>query len=111
MFDLIFQVNASKKTGVISGLKDVGNPLAYVFEDFAFPEDVPEGEITGYLIYNGRGDVEYELKDVVLESILRTGDGNVCLRDLRPEIFLMRYGDVQPAAIYRETNTQYYYRK
>lgn len=110
-FSLILQHTASRKEYVVNGLEDKGTPLSYVFQDFVMPEDAPEGEYQGYLIYNGRKDVEYELKDVVLDSILHTEDGDVKLKDLRPEIFLMRYGVPQSPAVYRDNNTEYYYRK
>lgn len=109
MYDLIYQVNASKKNGVIQGLKDTGNRMAYIFKDFNFPDDVPYGEITGALIWNGRKDVTYEFKDVLLDSVLHTDEGDVTLRDLRPEVFLMRYGTVEADAIYADKNTEYYY--
>lgn len=111
MYDLILQNNASKKEYLVSGLKDTGNWQAYVFEGFSMPEGAPYGEYYGALIWNGRSDVVYDFRDVLLDTVLRTGQGDVLLRDLRPEIFLLRYGEVEPANIYREKDTEYVYYK
>lgn len=108
-YDIILQNSATKREYLVSGLTDSGNRLAYVFEDFAMPEDAQFGEYYGALIWNGRRDVTYEFKDVVLETILHTNEGDVRLRDLRPEVFLMRYGTVEAEAVYRDNNTEYYY--
>lgn len=111
MYSIIFQNNASKQEYVVNGLRDTGTPLAYVFENFQMPEGAQPGEYSGYLFFNGRTDVEYELRDVVLDSILHTTVGDVLLRDLKPEIFLMRYGEVTPDAVYKTKDVEYYYRK
>lgn len=108
-FDIILQNSATKKEYLVSGLIDKGNRLAYVFEDFVMPEGAQSGEYYGALIWNGRRDVEYEFKDVLLETILHTDEGDVALKDLRPEVFLMRYGTVEADAVYRDKNTEYYY--
>ena len=60
-------------------------------------------------VWNGREDVEWEIKDVLLDTVAHTSAGDVKLRDLRPEIFLMRYGLVESEAQFRETDKQYYY--
>lgn len=111
MYDLILQNSASKKEYLISGLTDSGNRLAYVFEDFQMPADAPEGEYYGALIYNGRDDVSYNFKDVLLDTILDTEEGSVMLRDLRPEIFLMRYGTFNPDFLSRDGDKEYLYYK
>ena len=109
MFELFLQHSASKKEWIVSGLKDVGNPLAYIFKDIVLPEDLPNGEFYCALVWNGREDVEWEIKDVLLDTVAHTSAGDVKLRDLRPEIFLMRYGLVESEAQFRETDKQYYY--
>ena len=108
-FSIFLQHNASKREWLIEGLSDKGNPMAYVFKDFEFPEDLPNGEFTGALVWNGRDDVEWEIKDVLLDTVAHTTVGDVKLRDLRPEIFLMRYGLVSEKAQYRDTDKKYYY--
>lgn len=111
MFDIILQNSASKKEYLVSGLKDTGNWQAYVFEGFKMPDSAPFGEYYGALIWNGRDDVEYDFRDVLLDTVLHTGEGDVLLRDLRPEIFVLRYGQVEPAVIYREKDTEFIYYK
>lgn len=111
-YDIVLQHSASKREWVITGLTDSGNELAYLFEDFEMPADAPDGEYYGLCFRNDRDDVEYTLKDVILDSIASVSDGTeVQLKYLRPEIFLMRYGEITSDASYRETDKQYYYRK
>lgn len=108
-FTLLLQHSASKREWLIEGLSDKGNHMAYVFEDFLMPEEAPDGEYYCALVWNGREDVEWEIKDVPLDSIAHTSAGDVKLRDLRPEVFLMRYGIVESTAQFRDTDKQYYY--
>ena len=111
MYDLVIQNSASKKEYVISGLKDTGNYLSYVFEYFSMPEGAQTGEYYCALIWNGRDDVEYELKDVLLNTVLHTGQGDVLLKDLRPEIFLLRYGTITPDTLHLDGDREYIYYK
>lgn len=111
-FDMIIQNNASKQEYVIQGLTDKGNPMAYLFEDFEMPEGAQNGEYYGVLIWNGRDDVEYELKDVLLDTILHTSVGDVLLRDLRPEMFLLKYGTITNEVLSLDGDKEFlYYRK
>lgn len=110
-FTLILQHSASKQEWLIEDLADNGNTLAYVFKGFEMPYDAPDGEYYACLVWNGRDDVEWELKDVPLDSIAHTSVGDVILRDLRPEVFLMRYGIPEKQAQYQDTDKQYYYYK
>ena len=111
-FDLILQNNASKKVFLISGLYDEAEtPLAYIFKNFKMPEKAQEGEYTGVLFRNGRDDVVYEFKDVLLDTVAHTDEGDVEIRYLRPEIFLMKYGDIKTDYISRDKNKEYAYRK
>lgn len=110
MYDIILQNNASKQEWAVTGLTDSGNAMAYVFENFSMPADAPDGEYTGALIFNGREDVQYEFNDVLLDTLVKTEEGDVRLRDLRPEIFLLRYGVPQEANVYRKENKNYYYK-
>lgn len=111
-FDLIMQNNASKQKFVITGLVDTSEtPLAYIFEDFSMPEKAPEGEYSCVLFRNGRNDVWYELSDVLLDTIAHTDEGDVQVRFLRPEIFLLKYGEVKDPYKFRTTDKSYIYRK
>ena len=108
MYTLILQHNATKKEYVINNLRDVGNNISYVFENFTMPAGAQDGEYTGALFYNGRIDVTYTMKDVLLNTILHTGEGDCKLRDLLPEVFLMKYGKgEQTIYIYRDTDVEY----
>ena len=111
-FDLIIQNNASKQIFLISGLTDTSDtPLAYIFENFNMPEKAQDGEYTCTLFRNGRSDVQYEFKDVLLDTVAHTEDGDIQIRYLRPEIFLMKYGDIKTGYISRDKNKTYAYRK
>lgn len=111
-FDLILQNNASKQVFLISGIYDAEETvLAYIFYNFQMPEKAPEGEYTGLLFRNGRSDVQYEFKDVILDSVAHTLEGDVELRYLRPEIFILKYGEIKPNYISQDKNKTYAYRK
>lgn len=116
MFDLIIQNNSTKKEYLYSGLNNQSNNSLYY--DFSGLDlgDIPSGEYTYCLIYNERDDVEYEFKDILLDTLVKTGDGNVLLRDLEPEIGLLRIAMSNQSIeaskpVYRENNTEFYYRK
>ena len=113
-YDIFLQNNASKQEWVVTGLTNTSDNNLYMrFEDFEMPDGAPYGEYTYALIYNGRDDVTYDLKDVLLDSILHTEDGDVKLNDLRPMVGLLRYGDVPNAnTTYRtDNNKDFYYRR
>lgn len=111
-YTLILQHNATRREFIVTGLTDKSETnLAYVFENFDMPEDAQEGEYTGVLFYDGRSDTRYELNDSLLDTLCRTGEGDVKVRDLRPEIFLLKYG-VEPAqGTYRKSDVDYVYYK
>ena len=108
-YTLLLQNNGSKQEYIITGLTDTGNFLAYVFDGFEMPDGAGQGEYTGILFYDGREDTEYQLSDVLLNTICRTGEGNVCVRDLRPEIFLLKYSTPEDRNEYRQNNNDYVY--
>lgn len=104
------QNNASKKEYVVNGLDDKGNDLSYVFDNFSMPAGAQEGEYTCALFYNEREDVTYEIKDVLLNTKVHTDEGDCTLRDLLPEIFLMKYGNGNKEVyVYRDTDVEYVY--
>lgn len=111
-FDLIIQNNASKEIFLISGLTDSSDTeLAYIFENFQMPEKAQEGEYTCLLFRNGREDVEYDFKNDLLDSLAKTEEGDVELKYLRPEIFLMKYGEIREIYSYQKTEKIYAYKK
>lgn len=107
-YTLIIQHAATRQEFLITGLKDVSTTyLAYIFENFQMPADAQEGEYTGVLFWDGRDDVEYVLDDNILNTLCKTSVGDVYVRDLRPEIFLFKYGCNLPATITEPED--YYY--
>ena len=107
------QNRASKQEYLLTGLTNASqNILAYVFEDFEMPPGAEYGEYTGLLFIDNRTDSVYDLKDDVLSSTVSTAEGTVEVRHLRPEVFLLKYASVggdEPATVYVEKDTNYYY--
>lgn len=112
IFDLILQNSASKKEWIVSGLTNTSETYRYyMFEDMEMPEDMPNGEYYYVLVRNARTDVEYTLKDDILDSVITTEEGEIKLRDIQPEVGILRYGDVSTKNTYRNKNTDFLYRK
>lgn len=111
-YTLILQHNATRREWLITGLTDACEThLAYVFKDFDMPEGAQEGEYTGVLFWDGRQDTQYELNDCLLDTVCHTEEGDVKVRDLRPEIFLMKYGAEPAQGTYRKSDADYVYYK
>ena len=111
-FDLIIKNNASKEVFLMQGLLDASDTaMAYLFNNFNMPVKAQEGEYTCVLFRNGRDDVEYEFKEDILSSIAHTLEGDVELKYLRPEIFLLKYGEITNIYAYKNTDKTYAYRK
>ena len=111
-YDLILQNTASKQEWVLKGLVNVSTVnLYYQFNNFSMPTDAPTGEYFYALIWNVRTDVEYTLRDDILDTIVTTGEGSIKLKDLQPETGILRYGTVEQKNNYRNKNTDFIYRK
>ena len=111
MFTLLLQNKASRKEYIITGLKDSSRTyLAYEFDNFVMPEGAQEGEYEGLLFRDDRKDSEYTLSDVLENTVVSTADGDVQVKHLRPERFILKYGDIERTAKYREDNKTYYYK-
>ena len=112
IFDLILQNNASKEFKVYSGLENL-SPHHLYFEFAEVELDIPEGEYTYVLIKNERDDVEYDFKTPILDTIVKTSEGDVMLRNLRPIIGLFKNGsiDIPVDNVYDESNNNsiFYY--
>ena len=109
-YDLLIQNMASKKEYLITGLEDRSDSyLCYVFNNFSMPEKAQEGEYEGLLFYNGRNDCEYTLNDVLEETLISTSDGDVLVKHLRPERFILKYGNITRSNAYRSENKEYAY--
>lgn len=110
MFDLILQNTASKQEYLIQHLEDTSESwLQYVFEDFEMPDGAQYGEYVGALYRNDRDDCVYTLRDVITETVIATEEGTVMVRDLRPELFILKYVGSPEAEPYVEENKNYYY--
>lgn len=115
MYTLFLQNNATKKEHYFDGLENISGNSLYLQFELDLDEFV-SGEYTYACFYNDREDCEYEFKDILLDTLVKTGDGNVILRDLQPELGLLRIAmsneSIEVAKpVYRETNTEFYYRK
>lgn len=110
-YTLLLQNLASRKEYLITGLKDTSETyLCYIFKDFVMPEGAQEGEYEGLLFIDNRTDSEYELNDVLEDTLISTADGDVRVKHLRPERFILKYGDIENTARYREDNKTFYYK-
>ena len=111
-YTLVMQNTATRAEYVVEGLVNISpSPLYYEFKRYRMPAGAPEGEYRCALIWDGRDDTVYVPADDLLDTVVETGDGNVKLKDLRPEVFLMRYGLPEDAGVALEKDTKYVYRK
>ena len=102
-FDLILQNNSTKEFFLFNGLENVSLSHLYIqFDNIDL--DIPSGEYTYVAIENSRNDVEYEFKTPILDTIIKTTDGNVKLEDLHPRIGLLRVGEITDVNIYDKNN-------
>lgn len=109
-YDLLMQNTANKKEYLVQGLKDVSDTyLAYVFKDFLFPEGAEEGEYVCALYRNDRKDTEYTFNDDIMETQIATSEGTVKVRNLRAEMFIIKFGDIKSTYVSRPKNNEYYY--
>ena len=111
-YTLILQNLASRKEYLVRGLQDSSETyLCYVFENFVMPEGAEEGEYEGLLFIDNRNDCEYTLSDVPENTLISTTDGDVQVKHLRPERFILKYGEVAKTNnTYREDNKTFYSR-
>lgn len=110
-YTLLLQNLASRKEYLITGLEDKSKTyLAYVFENFSMPEGAQEGEYECFLFIDNRKDSEYQLNDVLENTVISTADGDVEVKHLRPERFILKYGDIEKKNTYKQENREFYYR-
>lgn len=114
MFDILIQNNASKEIFILPQMENMSeNNLYLQFDNVNFPSGVVDGEYTYAVIYNDRDDVVYETNIVLMKTVLKTGEGDFVLGDLKPLTGLLRVGEVQDSNTYKkdENKTIYYYKK
>lgn len=108
MYVICLQHIATRQEYIVKDLINVSpSVLYYQFNRFRMPVGAPDGEYRCALIWDGRDDSEYVLSDDLLETTIKTGEGDIQLKYLRPEVFLMRYGSVEDCGIVIEKNTGY----
>ena len=112
MFTIIAQNSATRQEFVIEHLVNSSpSPLYYQFRRFTMPAGAPKGEYRCALIWNGRDDCVYVTSDDLMETLIKTEEGDVYLKDLRPEVFLLRYGDLEDTGLKINRDTNYVYRR
>lgn len=91
MYDIVLQNNATREVTLLTKQVNVSTSHLYLeFDDVEL--DLPDGEYTVVCFINNRDDVEYEYDTPILETIAKTGEGNVKLKYLNPNIHIMRVG-------------------
>ena len=114
LYDLYLYGNSRKDGTLFQELKDTSNNgLYHTFENLDLSE-FPSGEYTYYTIRNDYGkDVEWQVSDVPLNSILTYDGKQYVLKDLLPEIGLLKIGteNTKDSSSYRKKDVEYYYRK
>ena len=110
MYTMLMQNLASKREFIFEGLKDTSeNWLSYYFEGFTMPDDAPFGEYSCILFWNERKDCTFDIKDNLKETVIHTAEGDVKVRQIRAEYFLLKYGEEQKELEYLEGNKDFYY--
>lgn len=113
MFTLVLQNTSTRKEYVVQHLTNTSpSPLYYNFPRFRMPVGAEPGEYRCALIWDGRDDTVYLTGDDLMETLIQTEEGDVYLKDLRPEVFLLRFGQVEDKGVTIEKNKGYvYYRR
>lgn len=112
-FDLILWNNSTKACYLYPKNRDMGSAGYYIFENLDF-SSLPSGEYTYAIVHNDRNDVVYEESEIPLNTLIKTSEGNVRLRDLAIETGLLKIkGDNKEKTSYRnrEVSFKYYAKK
>ena len=110
IYTLLLQNTASRKEWAIRGLVDKSDTyLCYLFQNFAMPEDANDGEYELLLFPDERDDTQYELNDVLENTLAKTDVGDIMVKYLMPERHILKYGEVVGSNLYMENNREYYY--
>lgn len=109
-FDLILLNSASREFFLFSGLLDSSEThLYHKFEDLDLG-DLKDGEYTFCLLRNERDDVTYDFKVPILDTTVKTDDGDILLKYLQPSTGLLRIGEVKTNNIYNnDAKKNFYY--
>lgn len=114
LYDILIFNNSTKKDYLFQSQLDISNNgLYHTFENLDLSA-LPSGEYTVYTIRNDYGKaVEWQVSDVPLNSILTYDGKQFVLKDLLPEIGLLKIGteNTKDSSSYRKKDVEYYYRK
>lgn len=114
LYDILIFNNSTKKDYLFQGKEDTSNnPMCHTFENLDL-SGLPSGEYTTFTIRNDYGEaVEWEISDVPLKSILKYEGKQYVLKDLLPEISLLKLGveETIDRSVYKAKNEEYAYRK
>ena len=108
IYTLLLKNNSSNAYFHFDKLADYGNDLFY--EINLTITGLPSGEYSYCLFYNERDDVEYDFKNDMLQTLLKTGDGNIRLELLRPETGVLKIEGTTANFIYRQNKHNFIYR-
>lgn len=109
MYDIIIQNNTTRQVFLIRAENTSDDARYLQFEDIDIPSEAKDGEYTYAVIRNDRGDVEYEYNNVLIDSTVKTGDGDIKLKYLSPITGLLRIGEMEDKNTYRRNNKIVYY--
>ena len=120
-FDIILQNNASREVFLLEKQKNRTESINYLlFENVELPSNMPDGEYNYAIIGNMRTDVVYDFQNDLLESLVKTQDGNILLKNLRPFTGLLKikgdngkmmfYEQREEGPTYSQNMTIYYYK-
>ena len=113
-YDILIFNNSTKKDYLFQAQEDSSsNPLYHTFENLDLSA-LPSGEYTVYTIRNDyETAVTWAVSDVPLNSILEYDGKRYSLKDLLPEIGLLKIGteNTQDTSTYKKEDVEYTYRK
>ena len=114
IYDIYLYNNSEKEGKLFQGIEDTSsNPLYHSFKDLDLSE-LASGEYTCYTIRNDYGEaVKWQVSDVPLNSVLTYEGKEYFLKDLLPEVNLLKIGteNTKDNSTYRKTDVGYTYRK
>lgn len=113
-YDVLFFNNSTKKDYLFQEQVDTSSTPIYHTFNHVDLSGLPSGEYTVYTVRNVYGKaVTWTIQDVPLNSTLTYNGNDYILRDLKPEITLIKIGmeDTLDNSEYRAKNEEYTYRK
>lgn len=113
-YDILIFNNSTKKDYLFQDQQDSSaTNLYHIFENLDL-SGLPSGEYSYFTIRNDYGeDVKWQVSDVPLNSVLTYDGKEYFLKDLLPEIGLLKIGteNTKDSSSYRKKDVEYYYKK